>query len=130
MAGTYLIDTNAAIARLNGDDTIIDLLRQADEVFIPSIVLGELYYGAEKSAKVNENIAAIDRLTEVIVVLACEVDIARVYGRIKNQLRQAGHPIPENDIWIGAIAVHYNLTLLTRDEHFSHISGLVTANWS
>ena len=54
---------------------------------------------------------------------------ARQYGIIKNQLRTRGKPIPENDIWIAAMAKQYQLTLVTRDNHFQHIHGLVIEQW-
>ncbi|RLB16513.1 MAG: VapC toxin family PIN domain ribonuclease, partial [Deltaproteobacteria bacterium] len=54
---------------------------------------------------------------------------SREYAKIKNALREKGRPIPENDIWIAAIAVQYNLTLVSRDDHFKRIDGLHTEIW-
>lgn len=51
------------------------------------------------------------------------------YGKIKSSLRKKGSPIPENDIWIAAIALRHNLTLVTRDKHFNEITGLKLKNW-
>jgi len=62
-------------------------------------------------------------------VLACDTETAREYGQIKNSLRAKGKPIPENDIWIAAIAIQYDLTLVTRDGHFTEIEGLATETW-
>ena len=56
--------------------------------------------------------------------LPCDFDTARLYGRIKAELRRKGKPIPENDIWIAAAAIQYGLTLVTRDRHFDFIDGL------
>jgi tRNA(fMet)-specific endonuclease VapC len=39
-------------------------------------------------------------------------------------LRSLGKPIPENDIWIAAIAKEYDLILITRDKHFNHIKSI------
>jgi tRNA(fMet)-specific endonuclease VapC len=44
-------------------------------------------------------------------------------------LRAKGHPIPENDIWIAAHAQQYELTLVTRDAHFSAVEGIGIEVW-
>jgi tRNA(fMet)-specific endonuclease VapC len=63
------------------------------------------------------------------VILGCNVDTARWYGRIAAQLKTIGRPIPQNDIWIAAIARQYELTMLTRDKHFENVDGLVVESW-
>ncbi len=62
-------------------------------------------------------------------VLLCDVETARYYGDIKNQLRLKGRPLPENDIWIAAVALQHNLTLVTRDAHFQEIENLQVVGW-
>jgi len=57
-------------------------------------------------------------------VLDCDAKVARRYGEVKNMLRKRGRPIPENDIWIAAIALENNLTLVSRDDHFLEVDGL------
>jgi tRNA(fMet)-specific endonuclease VapC len=52
-----------------------------------------------------------------------------LYGRIAQQLRRKGRPIPQNDIWIAATALQYDLTLVTRDEHFKQVEGLALETW-
>ncbi len=129
MNGRFLLDTNIVIALFANESPVIDRLREAEEVFVPSIVLGELYYGARKSSRVEENIARIDDFAEKSVVLGCGSETARQYGEIKNDLRQKGHPIPENDIWIAAIAVQNDLILVARDAHFQEVAGLNLEAW-
>ena len=77
----------------------------------------------------DENLKRIDEFASTGVVLGCGVETARRYGEIKNALRVKGHPIPENDIWIAAIALEHDLTLATRDAHFSEIGNLAVATW-
>ena len=55
--------------------------------------------------------------------------VAREYGRLKNDLWAKGRPLPENDIWIAAVASHHNLILATRDRHFREVEGLAIAMW-
>jgi tRNA(fMet)-specific endonuclease VapC len=58
--GRFLLDTNIVIALFAGEAAIQQHVAEASEVFVPSIVLGELYYGARKSRRVTENLAHID----------------------------------------------------------------------
>ena len=129
MSGRYLLDTNIIIALFANERTVQDKLAQADEVFIPSVVMGELYFGAQKSVKATKNLARIDELASNTVVLGCDTETARYYGEVKNALRIKGHPIPENDIWIAAVAFQHNLTLVTRDTHFNEIENLEVVVW-
>ena len=129
MNGNYLLDTNIVIGLFAGDTGIITRLSTSFQIFIPSIVLGELYYGAEKSAHSKINNTKIDSFSLKSAVLACDSETARHYGRIKNHLRTKGTPIPENDIWIAALAKQHHLTLVTRDQHFHHIKEVATEQW-
>ena len=129
MNGSYLLDTNIAIAFLSREAGVKDRVEQADEILLPCIVVGELHFGARKSAKPRENLARIEELTGRVVVLDCDTETARQYGTIKYALRLKGRPIPENDIWIAAISIQYDLTLVTRDTHFAEVDGLKTESW-
>lgn len=54
---------------------------------------------------------------------------AQQYGQIKDKLRRIGRPIPENEIWIAAIAQQHDLALVTRDGHFGLVENLAVATW-
>ncbi|WP_025775162.1 type II toxin-antitoxin system VapC family toxin [Neomoorella thermoacetica] len=129
MSGNYLLDTNIVIALFAGDPSITEKLTLEKKVFVPAVVLGELYFGALKSKRVENNISLIDSLAAERIILGCDKNTAKYYGRIKSNLKQKGKPIPENDIWIAAVAFQHNLTLVTRDTHFKEIDGLVLENW-
>lgn len=129
MSGKCLLDTNIVIALFADDAEVKGNLAQTEEVFVPSIVIGELMFGARKSARSKDNIARIDKFVESNIVLGCDAGTASFYGEIKNTLRLKGHPIPENDIWIAAIALQHDLTLVTRDAHFSEIENLKILIW-
>ena len=129
MNGRFLLDTNIVIALFAQDKNVIDRLRTADEVYFPAIGLGELYYGAFNSTRMDENLDRIDQLGLEVSVLPCNEGTAKHYGNIKAQLKRKGKPIPENDIWIAAIAFQYELTLVSRDFHFENISGLQVDRW-
>jgi tRNA(fMet)-specific endonuclease VapC len=129
MSGRFLLDTNVVIALLEGETVVQGHLAQADEVFISSIALGELYFGSGKSARPETNRARVDELARNNVVLGCDADTARRYGEVKTVLHLKGRPIPENDIWIAAIALQHSLRLSTRDEHFKEVEGLTVEAW-
>lgn len=129
MNGRYMLDTNIVIALFAGDMAVKSGLALAAEVFVPSIVLGELYFGARKSGRTQANLARIDEFAANNVVLGCDTETARRYGDIKDALRIKGRPLPENDIWIAAIAVEHDLTLVSRDAHFDEIEQLKVVAW-
>lgn len=129
MAGRFLLDTNIVIALFAQDPSVQEQLRRAEAVFLPSIVLGELYYGARRSTKVETNPGRIDELAASTLVLPCDIGAAQQYGLIKNSLRVRGRPLPENDVWVAAIACQHALTLVSRDEHFKEVDGLRLESW-
>lgn len=126
----YLLDTNILIGLFANETSIVEKIKfNPSGIFIPSIVLGELFYGAEQSTKKDENRKRIDALALSSSIFDCDVDTARLYGKIKSLLKSKGSPIPENDIWIAALAQQHNLTLATRDKHFYNIEALLLENW-
>jgi tRNA(fMet)-specific endonuclease VapC len=123
-----LLDTNIVIAILNQDNAVETKL--ADKtVFLASIVLGELYYGARKSGRIDANIQKVDQFAADYPILNCTKQTAEHYGDLKRWLESKGRPIPENDIWIAALALERDLTLVTRDDHFRLIDNLRTERW-
>lgn len=129
MSGRYLLDTNIIIALFAGDEAVIEHLREADEVFVPVIAVGELYYGARRSQRRDANLASVDKFLRQNSILNCDIESASRYGEIKDALRKLGRPIPENDLWIAALAKQHNLHLVSRDEHFATIEDLALVKW-
>jgi len=129
MNGRVLLDTNIVIALFRRDSKVHRHLAETTEVFMASIVLGELFYGAYRSTNVQANIARIRELAERSTVLVCDSTTAQHYGHIKSALRGEGHPIPENDIWIAALCEQYKLSIATRDEHLKHVHGITVEIW-
>jgi tRNA(fMet)-specific endonuclease VapC len=127
--GRFLLDTNIVIALFAGEAAVQQRLTESGEVFVPCIVLGELYYGARKSTRVTENLARIDEFVAGSTVLPSDTTTAQQYGDIKNTLRAKGRPIPENDIWIAAIATQSQLTSVARDGRSHEVDGLQVEVW-
>ncbi len=129
MNGRFLLDTNIVIALFAEDTSVQEGLAEVEQVYLPIIVLGELYYGAGKSLRAEENITRVDEFAAMSAVLGPNTTTAKEYGEIKNALQNRGRPIPENDIWISAITKQNGLTLVTRDEHFKEVEGIATEIW-
>lgn len=129
MSGRYLLDTNIVLALFAADESVMDKIEIADEVFIPSQVIGEMYYVAHQSARPRDNTVRVTDFSQTSSVLVCDAETGRWYGIIKDLLRQKNTPIPENDIWIAALALQYGLTLVTRDPQFGEITNLRKESW-
>lgn len=124
VSGKTLVDTNVVIALFAGEPQIIKSLQRRNAVFLCTPVLGELHYGAQASSRVEGNLARLEEFAQALIVLPCDSQTAVSYGVVKFGLRKKGRPIPENDVWIAAIARQHGLMLLTRDAHFREIEGL------
>jgi tRNA(fMet)-specific endonuclease VapC len=124
MSGRLLVDTNVVIALFAGEPAALNRVEQHPELFLCVPVLGELRYGALASSRVDENLARLDGFSRRVLLLSCDSMTAVQYSAIRYGLRKKGTPIPENDMWIAAIAQQYDLTLLSRDSHFREIEGL------
>lgn len=126
----FLLDTNAVIAILNKKSNFIAKLKQycPADFGIPAIVLFELYYGAEKSQRTEENLANIERLPFEIVPFSA-ID-ARLYGKIRADLEKIGKPIGAYDVQIAAQAKSRNLTLITHNvKEFQRVDDLAIQDW-
>jgi tRNA(fMet)-specific endonuclease VapC len=128
MTDAYLLDTNAVIA-LSKHNPAIEAFIQDKEIFVPVVAIAELFYGAENSDRRAENLTKTEAFAKQRVVLNCDLETARWYGRIFKQLKDKGKPIPRNDVWIAAIAMQYDLTVVTQDAHFNNVDNLKTASW-
>ncbi len=125
MAGSkILLDTNVVIALLNRDSAITNGLTDFDEVYLPSIVVGELFLGAMRSHRVEDNISRVESFCRDCAVLNVNASTGRQYGEVKSRLMKAGRPIPDNDVWIAAISLQHAIPLLTRDRHFQSVDSL------
>jgi predicted nucleic acid-binding protein len=59
-----------------------------------------------------------------IAAVSPDVATAEIYARIAQTLEVKGTPIPENDIWIAAVALECDMPLATRDDHFRQVDRL------
>ena len=121
-----LLDTNAYTGLINGDTRVYEYIVQADVICMSTVMLGELYagfYGGSKS-EWNSTILNDFLKKETVKIIDITHETAKIFGGIKNELKQKARMIPVNDIWIAAHAIETDSTLLTYDKHFTGISNL------
>jgi len=124
----YLLDTNAAIAILR-QEAEIEALLHAVTASVSIITVGELQYGVENSGNIDKNRTKLDAFIANRTVIYCDLDTARIYGRVTIQLQRKGRPNQPNDIWIASLALQHHLILLTRDAHFQNVTDLTVTTW-
>ena len=126
----FLLDCNAVIALLKGQRGFLQRLQQyqPQDFGLPTIVLHELYYGAYKSARREENLRRIDDLR--FEVLDFDADDARCAGELRALLAAGGCPIGPYDVLIAGQAIARKLTLVTHNlREFQRAPGLTVADW-
>ena len=119
-----ILDTNALSAWAEGRVSVEAPLRTADRLIVPSVVLGEYYFGIRQSrqrVRYREWLARYLPLTEIAAVTAATAD---AYAEIRLELKRLGTPIPPNDAWIAALARQHGLSILSNDRHFDVVSGV------
>ena len=115
------IDTNVIIKFLNGDEKARQIFDENQDIAIPVTVVGELSFGACKSARRQENLELFNGFVSQYSILPIDKTVADIYGEIKASLASKGINLPENDIWIAATAKANNRKIISFDAHFSHI---------
>ena len=118
------LDSSAVILHFRGQPAARELFSQAQELYLPLTALGELYLGIERSEQKIKRRHELDELLSLVNVLHPNLQTAQRYAQMKARLLAAGTPIPDNDIWIAALAQQAELPLAARDEHFDFIEGL------
>ena len=121
------LDTNQLTDLFQGDTALAERLGVCEEVWIPLVVLAEIKAGFYGGAQQHRNETLLQRLLAktTVGVLLPSRETAEHYARLFVQLQRAGTPIPDNDLWIAALALEHDLMLITRDQHFQHIPQLL-----
>jgi tRNA(fMet)-specific endonuclease VapC len=120
------LDTNAYSAFKRNSLKVISLIEKAEEIIIPCIVLGELYFGFYKGSKTEKNISELEIFLELPGVIEYKIDkiVAEKYSRLVKSLYEKGKPIPTNDIWIAAVSMVSLSNLITADKHYENVPTL------
>ena len=128
----YLLDTNIVIYVIKRRPIeVLGLFNEhAGRMAMSAITLSELYHGAEKSAKVSQNLEVIEEFSSLLEVLPYTGKASAHYGSIRSALEKAGQPIGVNDLHIAAHARSEGLVVVTNNvSEFSRVPGLMVENW-
>lgn len=120
------LDTNRYTDVCRGNAEVVEAVANADEVWLPFIVLGELRAGFAVGTQGPRNEATLRRflLKPGVDVLFADEQTTYHYSNVYRQLRKQGTPIPTNDMWIAALVLQHSLTLFDRDSHFDALPQL------
>lgn len=120
------LDINRLTDLFRGDVELAAFLGTCEEVGIPFVVLAEMkagFLGGSRSAR-NESLLASFLTRETVRILYADRETTEQYARLFVQLKRAGTPVPDNDLWIAALCLEHDLALITRDKHFDKIPQL------
>jgi predicted nucleic acid-binding protein len=128
----FILDTDICIYWLKGNANIENniISHSLENIYITVITECELFYGAFKSSKRDQNLAVIVDLKKKMRTLHTKEGVTYTYGKIKSELEAKGQPLDDADLMIASIAISNNATLVTNNmEHFKRIKELKLANW-
>jgi tRNA(fMet)-specific endonuclease VapC len=129
---TYMLDTNICIYVMkNYPQHLQDKFNSlAEQLCISSITLGELHYGAEKSARRVQNLTAIEHFVARLDVLPFGTKAAAHYGQVRAELERAGTPCGPHDMQIGGHARSEGLIVVTNNmREFGRMPGIRAESW-
>ena len=111
----YVLDTNIVTRLLKGDERVLSHLADVEpsDVGIPLLVLAELLFGAEKSARKEQNGARIKQMTETFPMLPLGLAVVRRYAAERAQLERSGRKKSDFDLMIACTAIEHEAALVT-----------------
>ena len=120
------LDTNRYTDLCRGEESVIETVERAEEVWLPFIVIGELRAGFAVGTQGARNEAVLRRflLKPGVAILYADEQTTHHYANVYRQLRKQGTPIPINDMWIAALLLQHSLVLCARDAHFDALAQL------
>ena len=119
-----ILDTNGLSAVAEGNAALLPILRRARELAIPVIVLGEYRYGISQSRHCAQYERWLADYLPTFRILDVDERTTISYSAVRAELKQAGTPIPANDVWIAALCRQHSLPLISRDRHFDAVFGI------
>ena len=124
-----LLDSSVIIRHLRNPSAMVQKLISYGELFVPEIALGELYSRTLRSANAERNLRKVKDFMAGATLALTNQDTPFIYAQVAAQLPSAGKPIPQNDMWIAALALQMELPVATLDQHYTFIPTLKVALW-
>jgi tRNA(fMet)-specific endonuclease VapC len=124
-----ILDTNALSAWAEQNAEAMRRIEAQPFLCLPVIVLGEFRFGLRGSRKRSAIEPQLEFLEQTVRVLDITRETAAVYATVRFELKQRGKLIPENDVWISALARQHGLPILSQDVHFDAVPGIRRESW-
>jgi tRNA(fMet)-specific endonuclease VapC len=128
----YMLDTNICIylMRARPPELRERFNELAGQLCISTITLGELHYGAEKSARPVKNLAGLTQFVARLEALPFGDKAAAHYGQLRSELERSGTPCGSYDMQIGGHARSEGLIVVTNNmREFGRMPGVRAENW-
>lgn len=128
----YLLDTNILIYTIKNRPHVVreTFNRHYGQLAVSTITVGELVYGAEKSAYPERNLADIESMLARVEVLPFDEAAAHHCGQIRAELYRLGTPIGPYDMMLAGQARSAGLILVSNNtKEFERVEGLRLENW-
>lgn len=129
---SFLLDTNICSAHISRPSGLAHrFLQHLGRLYIPTIVLGELYTWAHRRSNPATLLRAIEvDLLSDLEVLTFDKACAEEFGRVRGTLLNRGITVSAVDMQIAAVALVHNHTLVTHNvAHFRVIPALRIEDW-
>lgn len=122
-----MLDTSAYSAYLRGNADVKRAIREADEIYLNPVVLGELYAGFAHGGKEKRNREILRELlaSPRVQVAVIDEETSERYAAIIAYLWAKGTPLPTNELWISATAMQFGLKLVTTDSHYRNVPQII-----
>jgi tRNA(fMet)-specific endonuclease VapC len=125
-----ILDTNALSALAQKNRSLIDRLEDVEQLAVTIVSIGEYTFGIRQSNARSELEGWLrEQLLTRVEVLFPDLSTVEYYADIRLELRQAGTPIPANDIWIAALVRQHAMPILSLDRHFDYVKNLTRIDW-
>jgi predicted nucleic acid-binding protein len=124
-----ILDTNAVSALIQGDEGVSRVVSGLRRHHLPLPVIAEYQFGLLSLRNPQRLQSLFRRLEADSYVVAPDRGTADWYAAIRHDLRQRGQPIPDNDLWIAALARQHDLEVVSRDPHFDCVDKLKRLSW-
>jgi len=124
-----ILDTNAISAIAEKDEGIMEVIATASFLALSFIGYAEFRYGLLGARRPTEGIRLLAELAASLPLLLPDAESLEQYAQIKDELKRNDRPIPDNDIWIAALARQHSIPVLSRDRHFDFVTGVERLTW-
>ena len=124
-----ILDTNAISALSAQEEALLKVLAPGAELCVTVVNAAEYFYGIQNSKKKTVLTRWFAEFLESVEILDLNREVFPFYQSLRTELKEAGTPIPANDLWTASLARLHGMKVVSRDLHFDRIQGLERVAW-